>query len=167
MNAQREPSIALFVGSFDPFTIGHWDVVDRALSLFDRLIIGIGVHPSKKCLLSAEERLYQIRTLYQDNPRVEVCAYSGLTIDLAKEYGARHIVRGLRSSLDFEYEKNIATINQRLGGIETIYLQTLVEMQHISSSMLRELLSHGVDISPYIPEGMPWSDTWKVPLSEK
>lgn len=150
------PKTALFVGSFDPFTLGHWDLAQRALGLFDRLVIGIGVHPTKQGFLPIDVRLHQIQTLFKNDPRVEVCTYQCLTTQLAQQYGSQHIVRGLRSSVDFEYERNIASVNAEIGGLETVYLQTQNRLQHISSSMVRELASHGADIRPYLPEGMPW-----------
>lgn len=140
----------LFAGSFNPFTIGHKSIADRALQLADRLIIAIGVNPGKPSD-DAERNRKRISEIYKEDPRVEVTVYSGLTVDLAKACSARFLVRGVRSCADFEYERNLADINQRLAGIETILLTAYPEMACISSSMVRELMAHGTDPSPYLP----------------
>lgn len=145
--------IALFPGSFDPFTLGHYSIVERALPMFDKIVIAIGVNNAKKSLLSADKRLESIRTLYAGNDKVEVVCYTGLTVDIAEEVGARFIVRGVRLIHDFEYEKNLAEVNRNLSGIETILLYTLPELGHISSSIVRELLSYGKDVSSLLPPG--------------
>lgn len=134
---------AIFPGSFDPFTLGHADIVARALAIFDRIVIAIGINDSKRSLYSAEERLKQIAGLYADEPRVEVISYDGLTVDAARKAGARFIVRGVRSVADFEYERTLALVNRHLDGIETILLYSLPEHSHISSSIVRDLLHHG------------------------
>ncbi len=134
---------AIFPGSFDPFTLGHADIVARALAIFDRIVIAIGINDSKRSLYSAEERLKQIADLYADEPRVEVISYDGLTVDAARKAGARFIVRGVRSVADFEYERTLALVNRHLDGIETILLYSLPEHSHISSSIVRDLLHHG------------------------
>ena len=141
----------LFPGSFDPFTIGHKWVVDKALIIADRVIIAIGVNKNKKRTFTIEEVEAAIKNVYAENPQVEVVVYSGLTIDLVKEVGADAIVRGVRSTIDFEYEKNIADINRELSGVETILLFTHSTLSHISSSMVRELNHFGHDVSKYIP----------------
>ena len=107
--------IAIFPGSFDPFTVGHASIVERGLPLFDEIVIGVGVNENKRALYTAEERVEHIRQLYADEPRVRVVSYSDLTIDLAHREGAKFILRGLRSVKDFEYERDIASMNQRLG----------------------------------------------------
>lgn len=146
--------IALFPGSFDPFTIGHASLVSRALQLVDEIIIAIGINDQKKGFFSLEKRLDTIRELYKEEPRVQVTSYQSLTVDFAEQVGAGFILRGIRSTLDFEYEKNIADLNRQLNGIETLILFTEPEYTSISSSVVRELFRYGKDISPFIPFGM-------------
>ena len=142
---------AIFPGSFDPFTIGHHDIVLRGLQLFDEIIIGIGHNISKRDAFPLEERLAAIQSAFKSEPRVKVMAYDGLTVDFAAEQQAQFILRGVRSVQDFEYERNIAEANKQLSGIETVLLYTRPEYAHISSTLLRDLQSHGKDISPYLP----------------
>lgn len=144
--------IAIFPGSFDPFTVGHASIVERGLPLFDEIVIGIGVNEQKKPLYKPEDRVRFIRRLYAAEPRVRVESYTDLTIDLAARCDARFIIRGLRSVKDFEYERDVAAMNQRLGGVETILM--LTEPQHacISSSVVRELISYGRDVSDFLPQ---------------
>lgn len=142
---------AIFAGSFDPFTIGHKDVADRALPLFDRLVIAVGVNREKKGRHSVDDRVETIRRVYADNPKVEVVSYDTLTTDLAARYDARYMVRGVRSILDFEYERNMADINRSLTGVETVLLFADPALGHISSSMVRELEAFGKDITQYLP----------------
>ena len=146
--------IALFPGSFDPFTIGHASLVSRALQLVDEIIIAIGINDQKKGFFPLEKRLDTIRELYKEEPRVQVTSYQSLTVDFAEQVGAGFILRGIRSTLDFEYEKNIADLNRQLKGIETLILFTEPEYTSISSSVVRELFRYGKDISPFIPFGM-------------
>lgn len=146
--------IALFPGTFDPFTLGHYSIVERALPLFDRIVVAVGVNNQKRTLFSEEERLDCIRSLYCGNDRVEVIAYSGLTVDTARSCGAQFIVRGVRMIQDFEYEKNLAVVNRELSGIETVFLYTLPELGHVSSSIVRELISYGKDVTDLLPRGM-------------
>ena len=141
----------IFVGSFDPFTIGHDDIVRRALPLFDRLVIGVGVNERKQCMLTAEERVARIRRLYADEPNISVEAYADLTVDLAKRVGASFIVKGVRSVKDFEYEREQAEINRQLTGIETILLYADATKASISSSVVRELAHFGKDVSGFLP----------------
>lgn len=145
---------AIFPGSFDPFTKGHHSVVTRALTFMDEIIIGIGVNENKRSYFPVEKRVAMIKDLYKDEPRITVKAYSGLTTDFAKENGAEFIVRGIRCVKDFEYEETIADINKQLSGIETILLFTEPALTSVSSSIARELLSYGKDITPFLPEGM-------------
>ena len=142
---------AIFPGSFDPFTIGHHDIVLRGLQLFDEIIIGIGHNISKRDAFPLEERLDAIQSAFKSEPRVKVMAYDGLTVDFAAEQQAQFILRGIRSVQDFEYERNIAEANKQLSGIETVLLYTRPEYAHISSTLLRDLHAHGKDISPYLP----------------
>lgn len=146
--------IALFPGSFDPFTIGHASLVSRGLQLVDEIIIAIGINDQKQGLFPLDKRLNAIRTLYKDEPRIQVASYQSLTVDFAEEKEAGFILRGIRSTLDFEYEKNIADINRQLNGIETLILFTEPEYASVSSSVVRELFRYGKDISPYIPFGI-------------
>lgn len=143
----------VFVGSFNPFTIGHDSIVRRALPLFDKLVIGVvGDNVHKPDMPSAEQRMQVIRDLYAGEERIEVKPYQGLAMDFAKAEGAHFIVKGVRSVSDFEYEQWQADFNRRIGGIETILLYTEPELASVSSSALRELQHFGVDISPYLPK---------------
>ena len=143
--------IAIFPGTFDPFTIGHLSLIERGLQLVDEIIIAIGVNPNKKTFFSMEERIRMISELFAENPSVSVQSYDSLTVDFAKKVGAQFILRGIRSVYDFEYEKNIADVNRKISGIETFVLFTEPEHTHISSSIVRELLSYGKDVSHFIP----------------
>lgn len=145
---------AIFPGTFDPFTIGHYSVVRRALTFMDEIIIGIGINENKRTWFSTEKRIEMISELYRNEPRVRVEAYNDLTIDLAKRMEANFIVRGIRTVKDFEYEETIADINRQLAGIETILLFTEPELTSVSSSVVRELLSFGKDVSRFLPDGM-------------
>lgn len=145
---------AVFPGTFDPFTIGHYSLVTRGLLLVDEIIIAIGINDTKKSHFSLDKRMEMICNLYANVPEVTVASYEGLTVDFAKEAGACCIIRGLRSVNDFEYEKTIADMNRQLSGIETIVLFTEPEYTHISSTIVRELLRFGHDVSPFVPDGM-------------
>ena len=143
----------VFVGSFNPFTIGHDSIVKRALPLFDRLVIGVvGDNVHKPDMPSAEERMQAIRELYANEQRIEVKPYHGLAMDFAKAEGAQYIIKGVRSVSDFEYEQWQADFNRRIGGIETLLLYSEPELASVSSSALRELQHFGVDITPYLPK---------------
>ena len=144
-------SIAIFPGTFDPFTIGHDALVRRALGIADELYIAIGINTEKRTMLTLEERMKRITALYEDEPRIHVVSYEGLTTDFAQSIGAKFIIRGVRSTIDFEYERNIADINRMLTGIDTILLISEPEYAAISSSMVRELAHFGKDISKYLP----------------
>jgi len=143
--------IAIFPGSFDPFTLGHYDIVNRGLTLFDRIVIGLGRNSTKKETFPISEREEAIRKIFKDEPRVEVQIYDSLTVDFAREVGAHFILRGVRCVADFEYERNMAEANKNLGGIETILLYTRPEYAHISSTLVRDLYSYNKDISAYVP----------------
>lgn len=145
---------AIFPGTFDPFTVGHASIVNRSLGFMDELIIGIGINENKNTYFPIEKREEMIRRLYAHEPRVKVVSYDNLTVDLAKQWGARFIIRGIRTVKDFEYEETIADINRKLEGIETILLFTEPELTCVSSSVVRELLNFGKDISRFLPEGM-------------
>jgi pantetheine-phosphate adenylyltransferase len=142
---------AIFPGSFDPFTIGHDALVRRALDIVDELYIAIGINTEKRTMLTLEERIERISTLYKNEPRIHVISYEGLTTDFAQSIGTRFIIRGVRNTIDFEYERNIADINRMLTGIDTILLISDPKHATISSSMVRELAHFGKDISAYLP----------------
>lgn len=142
---------ALFPGTFDPFTIGHAALVRRALGIVDELYIAIGVNTAKRTMFTLEDRIDRIAALYEDELRIHVVSYEGLTTDFAQSIGAQFIIRGVRSAIDFEYERNIADINRMLTGIDTILLISEPQYAAISSSMLRELAHFGKDISAYLP----------------
>ena len=145
---------AIFPGTFDPFTVGHASIVDRALTFMDELVIGIGINETKNTHFPLENRINAIKEYYKDEPRISVEAYSNLTVDFAEEIDARFIIRGIRTVKDFEYEETIADINRKLTGIETILLFTEPELSCISSTLVRELLSFQKDISQFIPKGL-------------
>ncbi len=144
--------IAVFPGSFDPFTIGHKAVVDSALPIFDKIIIAIGVNAEKKNNEKLEKRVQVISDLFAGNPKISVETYSMLTVDFCKKNNAQFLVRGLRNTTDFEYEKSIAQTNKQLSGIETVFFVTPPEFEHISSSIVRELISYGADVSQFLPK---------------
>ena len=145
---------AIFPGTFDPFTIGHYSIVTRALTFMDEVTIGIGINENKNTYFPIEKRVEMIQKLYKNEPRIKVMSYDCLTIDFAQQVDAQFIVRGIRTVKDFEYEETIADINRKLAGIETILLFTEPELTCISSTIVRELLSYNKDISMFIPEGM-------------
>ena len=146
---------ALFPGSFDPFTRGHADIVQRGLRLFDHITIAIGVNEQKKGWLPVEERLRALRQLYREEPRIAVEAYNGLTVDYARQQGIGFILRGLRTHKDFEYELGMADVNRQLDGdIETVVLFSESDLANISSSVVRELANFGHDIRQWLPEGL-------------
>ena len=140
---------AIFPGTFDPFTIGHSSVINRALTFIDEIVIGIGINENKNTYFPTEKREDMIRNLYRNEPRIIVQSY-----DFAKQMNANLIIRGIRTVKDFEYEETIADINRKLTGIETILLFTEPELTCVSSTTVRELLKYGKDISMFIPEGM-------------
>ena len=146
--------MAIFPGSFDPFTRGHESIVRRALPMFDRFVIAIGVNADKRSFMTMEQRKEWIERVFKDEPKVEVVTYTGMTVDIAKEVGAQFIVRGVRLIQDFENEKHLAEVNRDLSGIETILLYTLPEDSHISSSIVRELFKYGQDVRAYLPKGV-------------
>lgn len=145
---------AIFPGTFDPFTIGHFSIVTRSLTFMDEVIIGIGINENKNTYFPIEKRVDMIRKLYRNEPRIKVLSYDCLTVDFAKQVDAQFIVRGIRTVKDFEYEETIADINRKLTGVETILLFTEPELTCVSSTIVRELLGFNKDISMFIPEGM-------------
>ena len=146
--------IAIFPGSFDPYTKGHDSIVRRGLPLFDKIIFGVGVNARKQGLKPAEKRIEALRKLYQDEPKIQVEGYNDLTVDFAKRMGANFILRGIRSIKDFEYELAIADVNRRLSGIETVILFTEPDLACVSSTIVRELQYFGRDIKEFVPEGL-------------
>ena len=150
---------AIFPGSFEPFTRGHANIVEQELQLFDHVVIAIGDNVGKRSLLSLTNRLRLIRRLYENNPKVSCVAYSTLTGELAEEMGAGAIIRGVRNSIDFEYERTMAQTNKRLfPGITTVILLTPPELNDVSSSTVRELLQFGRDVKEFMPEGIDISN---------
>ncbi|MCI5818130.1 MAG: pantetheine-phosphate adenylyltransferase [Prevotella sp.] len=143
---------AVFVGSFDPFTVGHYDIVQRALPLFDRLIIGVGINERKVYMNDTETRVADIIRIFNNNPKIEVKTYNDLTVDFAKRVGATFIVKGVRSVKDFEYEREQADINRRISGIDTLLLCADPQHASVSSSMVRELIHFGRDVSEFLPK---------------
>lgn len=151
MTPKSAERIALFAGSFDPFTIGHHSIVERALLLFDRIVIAVGINAGKASAIPAQVRIARIEKLYEGNPKVKVISYQGLTVDICRQEGAEWLLRGVRSVADFEYERNLADINRRISGIETVILFTLPEHSCVSSSVVRELEHYGYDTAPFLP----------------
>ncbi len=143
---------AIFTGSFDPFTIGHAAIVRQALPLFDRIVIGVGVNGNKTCMYDPQTRTEAIARLYAGETKVEVRQYDDLTVDFARREGARYIIKGVRSAKDYEYEREQADINRMIGGVETVLFLAVPGMEGISSSMVRELMRFGRDVSGFLPK---------------
>ena len=147
----NKPITALFAGTFDPYTIGHHRIVQRAIAMSDKIVVAIGRNIEKRTMFSVDERMEAIKKLYINEPRVEVTTYEGLTTDYAQSIGATHLLRGVRSVKDFEYERDLADLNLRIGGVDTLLLISEPEYAAISSSVARELMSYGKDISKLLP----------------
>lgn len=145
---------AIFPGSFDPITLGHYDIIKRGVSLFDEVIVAIGINADKKYMFSLEQRKKFIEEAFKDEPKVKVITYQGLTIDLCKKENADFILRGLRNPADFEFEKAIAHTNRKLSKIETVFLLTASKTSYISSSIVRDVLRNGGDISELVPDSV-------------
>lgn len=144
--------ICLFPGTFDPVTLGHTDIIDRALPLFDKLVIGIGRNTNKEPMFSEEKRLSWLREIYKDNLKVEALAYDGLTVDCCKRISANFILRGIRYVNDFEYEKAIADMNRSLdNNVETIFLTCLPQYTSVASTLVRDVIRNGGDVSQFLP----------------
>jgi pantetheine-phosphate adenylyltransferase len=147
--------IAIFPGSFDPFTIGHESIVNRAVPMFDKIIIMIGYNANKKSFFPIEKRMKWINQVFENIEKVEVRLHDGLTVDFCKEVGARYILRGLRTSADFEYERAIAQINKKMHPeIETVFLLTLPEHTPVNATIIRDIVFHGGDASQFLPKGL-------------
>ncbi len=140
----------LFPGSFDPFTKGHEAIVNKATELFDEVVIGIGVNSNKEYLFDLEKRIIHMKELFKNQPKVKVQTYQSLTVDFCKKIEASHIIRGLRNSQDFEYEKTIANMNTAISGIETIFFLTDLKYSALNSSIIREMYVNKADISPFV-----------------
>ena len=145
---------AIFPGSFDPITNGHSDIIKRGVSLFDEVIVAIGINAEKKYMFSLEERKKFIEETFKDEPKVRVITYKGLTIDLCRKENAEFILRGLRNPADFEFEKAIAHTNRSLSKIETVFLLTAARTSYISSSIVRDVLRNGGDVTKLVPEAV-------------
>lgn len=149
---EGKPRIAVFPGTFDPITRGHEDIVRRAADIFDRVIIAMGRNTKKQSLFPLEERIAWIREIFKDDPRIEVDTYDELTVEYCRRKGATFIVRGLRSSGDFEYEAHLAQVNRKLdSSIETIFIITSPELSNISSTVVRDIIIYGGDYTPFVP----------------
>ncbi len=142
---------AIFPGSFDPITLGHVDIINRGVTLFDEVIIAIGENTSKNYMFSLEDRKRFIEDTFKDNPKVSVVSYSGLTTDFCKEIGVDFILRGLRNPADFEFEKAIAQTNRHLSTLETVFLLTSAQTSFISSSIVREIIRFEGDYQKLVP----------------
>jgi pantetheine-phosphate adenylyltransferase len=150
---------AVFPGSFDPLTIGHESIIKRALPLFDEIIIAIGHNVNKKGFFTLEDRKRWIQTVFKDEPKIKIDHFEGLTINYCKKIGANYLLRGLRTSADFEYERAIAQVNKAMyEGIETVFLLTMPEHTPVNSTIVRDIIRHGGDASQFIPKGMDIND---------
>ncbi len=151
--------IAIFPGSFDPFTVGHESIVRRAIPMFDKITIMIGFNANKKSFYPVEKRMKWIKQVFENEKKVEVKIHEGLTIDFCKQVGARTILRGLRTSSDFEYERAIAQINKKMHPeIETVFLLTLPEHTPVNSSIIRDIILHDGDASMFLPQGLDMNE---------
>ena len=145
--------ICLFPGTFDPLTLGHVDIINRALPLFDKIVVGIGSNVAKAPMFSAEQRVAWIKEIYKNEPKVEAAFYGGLTVNYCKVIGARFILRGIRYVSDFEYEKTIADANRTMDkGIETIFLTGEPKYTSVASTIVRDIIRNGGDASPFLPD---------------
>ena len=146
--------IALYPGSFDPFTNGHMGIVERGLKAFDKMIIGVAINARKKPLFTVPERIDMIRHVFKDEERVQVCSFEGLTVDYCKKVNATHMLRGIRTSADFEYERAMAQINKKmLPTVESVFLLTTPEHTPVNSTIIRDIIRNGGDASLFLPDG--------------
>ena len=144
--------VAIFPGSFDPFTIGHENIVRRALELFDKIIIAVGFNANKKEFFPVEKRVQWIKDVFEGNPKITVRSYDGLTVEFAAEAGANYILRGLRTAADFEYERAIAQVNKAMTGIDSVFFLTQPEHTPVNSSIVRDIIKHGGDAGKFLPQ---------------
>ena len=145
---------ALFPGSFDPLTLGHYDIIRRGVSLFDEVIVAIGINADKQYMFSLDERKQFIKEAFADEPRIKVVIYEGLTVEFCKEIGVDYILRGLRNPADFEFEKAIAHTNRKLTQIETVFLLTAAKTSFISSSIVRDVIRNNGDYTKFVPKSV-------------
>lgn len=157
------PKIAVFPGSFDPITVGHVDLVTRALPLFDEIVVAIGLNSQKKSLFDLEQRVAWLEAVFADEPKVRVGHFENLTADYCRKIGAGYLLRGLRNASDFDYEKTISQLNFIIGhGLETIFLISRPAYSHISSTIVREIIKGGGDASPFLPDEVRLPDDFKT-----
>ncbi|MEO1263007.1 MAG: pantetheine-phosphate adenylyltransferase [Bacteroidota bacterium] len=148
-------NIAVFPGSFDPITVGHQELVRRAIPIFDKIVVAIGINSQKKYLFSLEQRLEWLQTVFADEPKVEIGSYIGLTAHYCNEIGAQYLLRGLRNASDFDYEKTISQLNFIVGkDLETVFLISEPAFSHISSTIVREIITGKGDATPFLPKGL-------------
>jgi pantetheine-phosphate adenylyltransferase len=145
---------AIFPGSFDPLTLGHYDIIKRGVTLFDEIIVAIGINADKKYMFSLEERVKFIEDTFADEPKIKVKSYKGLTVDFCKEIGVEFILRGLRNPADFEFEKAIAHTNRDLAPIETVFLLTSAQTSYIASSIVRDVIRNHGDYTKLVPKSV-------------
>tara|TARA_E500000178_G_scaffold163851_1_gene163223 strand:+ start:1008 stop:1460 length:453 start_codon:yes stop_codon:yes gene_type:complete len=145
---------AIFPGSFDPITIGHLDIINRGLKVFDEIIIGIGENAEKKYMFSSDRRVEYVKTVFKKNDNVQVKTYSGLTVDFCKKNNSNFLIRGIRNPSDFDFEKSIALTNRKISNIETVFFLTSVENSYISSSIVRDLIRNKGEYQLFIPKGI-------------
>lgn len=151
--------IAVFPGSFDPITRGHESIIKRAIPLFDKIIVAIGMNAEKQHFFPVQKRMKWMQQVFQDEPKIVVDKYSGMTVDYCRKMNAGFILRGLRTSADFEFERSIGQINKKLHPeIETIFLLTTPELTALNSSIIRDIIRHGGDASPFVPESVDLFD---------
>tara|TARA_R110001592_G_scaffold31781_5_gene111698 strand:- start:669 stop:1148 length:480 start_codon:yes stop_codon:yes gene_type:complete len=150
-NKKKQMKRAIFPGSFDPITLGHFDIIERGVKLFDELIIAIGINADKKYMFTLEERRKFIEDCFKDEPKIKVLTYQGLTVNFCKEQNANFILRGLRNPADFEFEKAIAHTNRRLSDVETVFLLTSSGKSFISSSIVRDVIRNNGDYTSFVP----------------
>jgi pantetheine-phosphate adenylyltransferase len=147
--------IAVFPGSFDPITVGHFEIVKRALPLFDTIIVAVGVNTTKQSLFSLEQRLEWLQEVFKEMPKIQIAHFEGLTAHFCKQVGAQYLLRGLRNASDFDYEKTISQLNQIIGHqLDTVFLISQPEFSHISSTIVREIIKGGGDVTPFIPKSI-------------
>jgi pantetheine-phosphate adenylyltransferase len=146
---------AMFPGSFDPITRGHENIIRRALPLFDEIVVAVGINIEKRGFFSVEDRVKWIQNVFEGEPKIKVMSYSGLTVDFCREINAQYLLRGLRTSADFEFERTVGQVNKRLNpGIETVFLLTMPEFTSINSSIVRDVYKNGGDVSLFIPDAV-------------